>query len=73
VLDPVITLPIPGMPGCFAFTTREGLRVDVILETPADVATSSSTRRVRVLDRDGLAPPGPDDDSHAPSPTSRCR
>ncbi len=35
---PVITTPIPGMPGCFAFTTREGLRVDVVLETPADVA-----------------------------------
>jgi hypothetical protein len=66
VLDPVITLPIPGLPGCFAFTTRQGLRVDVVLETPADVATSSYTRRVRVLDRDGLEPPAPDDDARAP-------
>jgi hypothetical protein len=66
VLDPVITLPIPGLPGCFAFTTRRGLRVDVVLEAPADVATSSYTRRVRVLDRDGLEPPAPDDDARAP-------
>jgi Nucleotidyltransferase domain len=59
VVDPVITIPIPGMPGCFAMTTREGLRVDVVLETPADVAGSSYTRRVRVFDRDGLTPPAP--------------
>ncbi|WP_151082779.1 nucleotidyltransferase domain-containing protein [Nocardioides cynanchi] len=60
VLDPVITTPIPGLPGCFAFTTREGLRVDVVLETPADVAGSPYSRRVRVFDRDGLEPPSPD-------------
>jgi predicted nucleotidyltransferase len=66
VLDPVITLPIHGLPGCFAFTTRQGLRIDVVLETPADVASSSYTRRVRVVDRDGLEPPPPDDDSRAP-------
>jgi hypothetical protein len=57
VVDPVITTPIPGMPGCFALTTREGLRVDVVLETPADVAGSPYDRRVRVFDRDGLEPP----------------
>ena len=57
VVDPVITIPIPGMPGCFAFTTREGLRVDVVLESPTGVAGSPYTQRVRVLDRDGLEPP----------------
>ena len=32
VVDPVITIPIPGLTGCFAFTTRTGLRVDVVAE-----------------------------------------
>lgn len=59
VLDPVITVPIPGLPGCFAFTTREGLRVDVVLETPDDIATSAYVDRVPVLDRDGLEAPIP--------------
>jgi hypothetical protein len=68
VVDPVITLPIPGMAGCFAFTTRQGLRVDVVLETPADVAHTTYVQRVCVFDHDGLtlpsydgaAEPGPD-------------
>jgi hypothetical protein len=67
VLDPVITTAIPGMPGCFAFTTREALRVDVLLETPADLADTSYRSRIRVFDHDGLAlpaamqaEPGPD-------------
>jgi hypothetical protein len=59
VVDPVITTPIPGMPGCFALTTREGLRVDVVLEAPGDVARSPYERRVCVFDRDGLEPPAP--------------
>jgi hypothetical protein len=66
VVDPVITLPIPGLPGCFAFTTRQGLRVDVVLETPADLARSAYTHRVRVLDRDGLEPPAPADAGEGP-------
>jgi hypothetical protein len=66
VLDPVITLPIPGMPGCFAFTTRAGLRVDVVVETVEGLATSTYTRRVRVLDRDGLEPPPPGEDDRGP-------
>ena len=66
LLDPVITTPIPGMPGCFAFTTREGLRVDVVLETPADVAGSSYSRRVAVFDRDGLALPAVTDEAGGP-------
>jgi hypothetical protein len=65
-LDPVITTPIPGMPGCFAFTTRGGLRVDVVLETVDELATSTYTRRVRVLDRDGLEPPPPSEDTSGP-------
>ncbi len=69
VVDPVITIPIPGMPGCFAFTSREGLRVDVVLEEVADVAGSPYTSRMRVLDRDGLQPPPQDDDAPGPDVT----
>ncbi|HET7430620.1 MAG TPA: nucleotidyltransferase domain-containing protein [Nocardioides sp.] len=66
VLDPVITLPLPGLPGCFAFTTRAGLRVDVVLETAGEVASSAYTRRLRVLDRDGLALPDPAGEQRGP-------
>lgn len=66
VLDPVITTPIPGLPGCFAFTTRDGLRVDVVLETTDEVASSSYVHRVRVVDRDGLEPPAPGVDRRTP-------
>jgi predicted nucleotidyltransferase len=66
VVDPVITLAIPGMPGCFAFTTREGLRVDVVLETPADLGRSAYRHRVRAFDRDGLEPAAPADDVTGP-------
>jgi hypothetical protein len=66
VLEPVVTTPIPGLPGCFAFTTREGLRVDIVLETPAELAGSPYTRRIRVFDRDGLEPPAPDEAPEGP-------
>lgn len=66
VLDPVITTRIPGLPGCFAFTTREGLRVDVVLETGDEVASSSYVHRVRVLDREGFEPPTPGEETRAP-------
>jgi hypothetical protein len=66
VLDPVITTPIPGMPGCFAFTTRAGLRVDILLEGPEEIGTSSYTRRVRVLDRDSFELPAPSVDARPP-------
>jgi hypothetical protein len=65
VLDPVITIPIPGMRG-LALTTRDGLRVDLLIETPAELPDTPYTRRVRVLDRDGLEPPPPADDSRDP-------
>jgi hypothetical protein len=66
VLDPVITTPIPGSPGCFAFTTRAGLRVDVVLETTDDLASSPYAHRVCVLDRDGLVPPAPTEEPSGP-------
>jgi predicted nucleotidyltransferase len=65
VVDPVITIPIGGVAG-FAFTTREGLRLDVVLETPADVASSPYVHRVSVLDRDGLVPPEPATEDRGP-------
>ncbi|MFZ2015694.1 MAG: nucleotidyltransferase domain-containing protein [Nocardioides sp.] len=64
-VDPVVTIPIAGLAG-FVFTTRQGLRLDVVLETPADVASSPYTHRVGVLDRDGLAPPVPTDEESPP-------
>lgn len=66
LIDPVITVPIPGGPGCFAFTTRAGLRVDVVLETTDDVASSPYVHRVCVLDRDGLEPPTPAEEARGP-------
>ena len=66
VVDPVITTPIPGMPGCFAFTTRAGLRVDIVLETPTDLERTAYRHRVRVLDRDGLSVPDPEPDKRGP-------
>jgi predicted nucleotidyltransferase len=58
VVDAVVTIPIGGGRG-LAFTTRKGLRLDVLLETPDEVATSPYTYRLRLLDRDGLVPPEP--------------
>ena len=54
-VDAVITIPIAGLSG-FAFTTREGLRLDVVLEEPDDVAASPYAPRLCLVDRDGLAP-----------------
>jgi predicted nucleotidyltransferase len=68
LLDPVITTPIPGMPGCFAFTTRQGLRVDVVLETPADLASTAYRSRIRVFDHDDLVPPAPTRAEPGPDP-----
>ncbi len=65
VVDPVITIPIAGLVG-FAFTTRQGLRLDVVLETPDDVASSPYVDRVSVLDRDRLTPPVRADEERLP-------
>jgi predicted nucleotidyltransferase len=53
-IDPVITLAIPGMPGTNAYTTRQGLRVDVVLERLAEVDRPAFRRRVTVFDRAGV-------------------
>lgn len=50
-VDPIITLTIPGMPGSSAYTTRQGLRVDVVLERLGDVDRPAFRSRVTVLDR----------------------
>lgn len=54
VVDPVISLAIPGMPGSQAYTTRSGLRVDVVLERRSDVDRPAFRRRVTVFDRDDV-------------------
>jgi len=68
ILDPVITTPIPGMPGSFAFTTRGGHRVDVVVEKISELADSPYKHRIAVLNRNRLLAPssgerdeGPDD------------
>jgi hypothetical protein len=66
VVDPVITTPIPGMPGCFAFTTRAGLRVDIVLETLEGVGGSTYGGRLPVFDRDARDLPALYDDERAP-------
>jgi hypothetical protein len=69
VIEPVITLPIPGMPGSFAYTTALGLRLDLVLERVSDVDRPAFRHRVPVFDRENvtslIAPPadlnsGPD-------------
>jgi len=72
-LDPVIVMPIPGKSGSFALTTSQGLRVDLVLETTDEVATSSYTSRVRVFDRDGLELPATVDGRVAPAPRRSTR
>jgi len=72
VVDPVITLAIPGMPGTNAYTTRQGLRVDVVLERIADVDRPAFRRRVTVFDRgDVRALISPAEDANAgPDPAT---
>jgi Nucleotidyltransferase domain len=65
VVDAVITIPIPALTG-FAFTTRQGLRLDVVLETPDEVASSPYRHRLRVLERDDLELPPPSNDERGP-------
>lgn len=50
-VDPVITRAIPGMPGTNAYITRQGLRLDVVLERIADIDRPAFRRRVTVFDR----------------------
>jgi hypothetical protein len=65
-LDPVITIAIPGLPGCFALTTSAGLRIDLVVEKVDELAATPYRYRVGVLDKDGLDVPEPDDDTRRP-------
>lgn len=56
-LDPLLCLSLPFLPGAAVITTRAGLRLDVVLERVADLATTPYRRRLVVLDRDGLELP----------------
>lgn len=58
-LEPVISLEIPGMPGCFALTTPDGLRVDTVLERESAVAVTPYRHRVPVFDRRATVVPIP--------------
>jgi hypothetical protein len=54
VIDPVIILAIPGMPGSFAYTTSQGLRVDLVLERVSEVDRPGFRYRVPVFDRGNI-------------------
>jgi predicted nucleotidyltransferase len=64
-LDPVITIALASLPGSFAFTTRAGLRCDVVLETESALAHTPYRHRIAVVDPGGLAArvPGPGDEA----------
>jgi predicted nucleotidyltransferase len=65
-LDPLLCLALSFLPGAAVITTRDGLRLDVVLERVSELASTPYRRRLVVLDRDGLEvpepepPPGPD-------------
>lgn len=67
-LDPVISYEMPGLPGSFALTTADGLRVDVVLEQAADISRTPYRHRVPVFDRrtDRVAVPAADGRSDGP-------
>jgi hypothetical protein len=66
-LDPLLCLSLPFLPGAAVITTRAGLRLDVVLERVADLATTPYRKRLVVLDRDGLKLP-PEEPLHGPDP-----
>jgi predicted nucleotidyltransferase len=72
VIDPVITLPIPGMPGSFAYTTTQCLRLDLVLERVSEVDRPGFRRRVVVFDRGDITAliSQPVDLNHGPDPTT---
>jgi len=59
-LDPLLCLDLPLLPGAAVITTRDGLRLDVVIERVSDLATTPYRRRLVVLDRDGLQVPEPE-------------
>ena len=58
-LDPLLCLDLRFLPGAFAITMRDGLRLDVVLERVGDLASTPYRRRLLVLDRAGLLVPDP--------------
>ncbi|MBB2892337.1 nucleotidyltransferase domain-containing protein [Flexivirga oryzae] len=58
-LAPVVSLEMRGLPGSFALTTPEGLRVDVVLERELEVAETPYRHRVPVFDRRRTPTPVP--------------
>jgi len=67
-LEPVVIREIPGTPGCFALTTAEGLRVDIVLEWELDVAETPYRHRVPVFDRRRTPTPVPVADEERRTP-----
>jgi hypothetical protein len=59
-LDPLLCLGLPFLPGAAVITTREGLRLDAVLELVDDLPGTPYRRRIAVLDRDGLEIPEPE-------------
>lgn len=72
VIDPVIALPIPGMPGTFAYTTGQGLRVDLVLERVTDVDRPAFRQRLPVFDRGDISAliSAPVDANNGPDPAT---
>jgi len=69
--DAILARELPGIPGSFFASTRDGLRVDVVSESVSASRETPHRIRVRLLDRDGLAgdlPPA-DHDSRVPDVT----
>ena len=59
-LDPLLCLGLAFLPGAAVITTRDGLRLDVVLERVSELASTPYRRRLVVLDRDGLVVPEPE-------------
>ena len=72
VVDPIIALPVPGMPGTVAYTTRRGLRLDVVLERIVDVHRSGARHRIVAFDRAHVSAlvPSPMDLDGGPDPVA---
>ena len=68
-LDPLLCLDLPFLPGAAVITTRDGLRLDAVLERVSDLPTTPYRRRLVVLDRDDLEVPEPEP---LPGPDARA-
>ena len=67
-LDPLLCLDLPFLPGAAVITSREGLRLDVVLERVGDLPATPYRRRLAVHDPDGLLVPDPEP---LPGPSTR--